>query len=98
MEVVFEVEKSEFSKARDVLLKDEMVAKASVIFKDASTFGIDRNVYFVYVAGLDEACGKAKELMKELGKEVSDDLKEQIVSKIKQEEDSAATGFGSIFG
>ena len=48
MEVVFEVEKSNLSKVKDVLLKDDEISRASVLFKDASSLEIDKNVYFVY--------------------------------------------------
>jgi hypothetical protein len=98
MEVLFEVERNKLSKTKDVLLRDDIVSRASVLFKDASTFDIKRDVYFVYVAGLEEACKKTKDLMKDLGKEVEKKLKEEIIAKIKEEEDSAATGFGAIFG
>jgi hypothetical protein len=98
MEIVFEIEKSALSKVKDVLLKDDLVSRASVLFKDASTFGVDRSVYFVYVAGLEEACKRAKELVKDLGKEADKDMSAKVLAKIKEEEDSAASGFGAIFG
>ena len=98
MEVLFEVERSKLSKATDVLLKDDLVSRASVLFKDSSTFGIKRSSYFIHVSGLEAACKKARELTKELGKEVEGKLRDEVIAKIKEEEDSAASGFGAIFG
>ena len=97
MEVVFEIEKKNLQKVKNVLLKDDTVSRASVLFKEAKTFGFDKDVYYCYVSGLEEACEKAKELMKDLGKVSSKKTKEQVVQKIKQEEESAMTGFGDIF-
>ena len=98
MEALFEIEKNKLSKVQDMLLKDDLVSRASVLFKDASTFGVKKAVYFVYVKGLDEACGRAKELIKDLGKDVDKKLKAEIIKKIADEEDAAASGFGAIFG
>lgn len=97
MEIVFEVEKSNFSEVREILLKDDVVSRASIVFRESGSLGLDNDNYLVYVSGLDEACGKAKELLKELGKEADQKLKEQVIEKIKEDEDSVASGFGTLF-
>ncbi len=98
MEVVFEIEKKNLQKVKDVLLKDDIVSRASVFFKEAESFEFDKDVYFCYVSGLEEACKKAEELVKDLGKVSDEKTKEQVIQKIKQEEESAMAGFGDIFG
>ena len=97
MQVIFEMEKSNLQKAKDILLKDESVNRASVMFKDGNVLGM-KDKYYCYVSGLEEACKKSEELMKDLGKKVDEKTKEQILQKIKQEEDQAMQGFGGIFG
>ena len=96
MEVIFEIEKSNVQKVKDSLLKDEIVNRASIMFKEGNALGLE-NKYYCYVSGVEEACERSKELMKELGKEVDEKTKEEILEKIKQEENQAMQGFGGIF-
>lgn len=98
MEIVFKVKKQNLQKAKDVLLKDEKVSRASVLFKESSSLGFEGDEYFCYISGLEEACEKARELMEGLGEVVNEEEKKKIIGKIKEEEESAMTGFGSIFG
>jgi nitrogen regulatory protein PII len=98
MEIVFKVEKQNLQKVKDVLLKDEKVSRASVLFKESSSLGLEGDEYFCYISGLEEACERAKELMKDLGEVVNEEDMKKIINKIKEEEESAMTGFGNIFG
>ena len=97
MEIIYEIEKSKVQKVKDTLLKDDLVARASILFKDGNALGF-QNKYYCYISGVEEACKKSEELMKDLGKKVDEKTKEQILLKIKQEEDQAIQGFGGIFG
>ncbi len=97
LEVIYEIEKPNLQKVKDVLLKDDVVGRASVLFKDGNALGFE-NKYYCYVSGIEEACKKSEELMKDLGKKVDEKEKEQIIQKIKEEEDKAIQGFGGIFG
>ena len=97
MEILYEIEKSDLQKVKDVLLKDDLVGRASVLFKDGSTLGFG-NKYYCYVSGIEEACKKSEELMENLGKKIKEEEKEKVVQKIKEEENSAIKGFGGIFG
>jgi len=98
MEVVLKIEKQNLQKIKDVLLKDEIVSKASVMFKESKSLGFDGDYYYCYISGLDEACDKAKQLTKDLAKVVDEKNAKEIIEKIKEEEESAMTGFGNIFG
>lgn len=97
MEVAFKINKENLGRAKDALLKDEVVSRASVLFKEAKSLGMDDSNYYCYVSGLEEACERAKELMKDLGEIVKEGELEMIKKKIKEEEESAMEGFGSIF-
>ena len=98
MEVIFKIEKQNLQKVKDVLLKDETVSKASITFKESKSLGLKGNHYYCYILGLEEACDKAKGLIKDLTEIVNEKDAKKIIEKIKVEEESAMTGFGDIFG
>ena len=85
MEIVFKIKKQNLQKVKDVLLKDELVSKASIVFKESKSLGFDEDEYFCYISGLEEACSKAKELVKDLAETVTSVEEEKIISKIKEE-------------
>jgi cobyric acid synthase len=97
LEVVYEIEKSNLQKAKGKVLTDDIVGRASILFKEGNALGAG-NKYYCYISGIEEACKKSEELMKDLGKKVDEKTKEQIIKKIKEEEDKAMHGFGGIFG
>ena len=85
-----------FAKGKDVLLTDDVVGRASLIFKEGSIIGKDG--YYCLLSGTEEQCKRALELVKGLAEEVKDETKSQLIKKIKEEEDRAIEGFGSILG
>lgn len=104
--MVLHIDAEKFAKVKDLLLKDEVVNRASILFKGAEEFGLGDKGYYCCVSGLDTQCKRALELAKgegkekgdELSKEVTGDKKEKILKKIKEEEDKALEGFGGLFG
>ena len=98
MEVVLKIKKQNLQKVKDLLLKDDLISRASVMFKEAKSLGLTRDDYYCYISGVKEVCDKAKTLIKDLGELVKKDEEKKIIDKIKQEEESAMTGFGNIFG
>jgi len=96
MEIVLHFKPENFAKAKNVLLIDDVVGRASLTFKEGSIIGKDG--YYCYLSGTEEQCKKALELAKELAEEVKDETKSQLISKIKEEEDKAISGFGNILG
>jgi hypothetical protein len=98
MEVVYFVERPNYAKVKDSLLADDVVARQSVIFKDAQALDIKKDGFFLKLSGSDEALQKAKEIIGELGKVVDKKEAEEVVNKIKKEEENAAEGFGNILG
>lgn len=95
MEVVLAFESRNMQKLKDVLLKDDAVSRASIVFKEGSIIG--KEGYFCWISGTDEQCKKAIELSKDLAKEVTGKEKEDLVNKIKEEENKASEGMGEIF-
>ena len=96
MEIVLHFKSGNFAKGKDVLLTDDVVGRASMIFKEGSIIGKDG--YYCLLSGTEEQCKRASELVKELAEEVKDETKSQLINKIKEEEDKAIEGFGNILG
>lgn len=96
MEIVLHIKSENFAKVKDILLSDDVVGRASLVFKEGSIIGKDG--YYVYLSGTDEQCKKALELIKGLAEEVKDETRSQLIKKIKEEEEKAIEGFGNIFG
>ena len=96
MEIVLHLKSENFAKAKDVLLRDDIVGRASLTFKEGSVIGKDG--YFCLLSGTEEQCKRALELVKEVAEEVKDETKSQLISKIKEEEEKAVSGFGDILG
>jgi len=108
MEILLLIETKNYSKLRDILLKDDVVSRASITFKDAKSLS-DKEGYYCRISGTEEQCKKALELIKikpeeeggemiELAKEVENKEGEEVIKKIKEEEEKATEGFGGIFG
>ena len=106
MEILLWIETKDYNKLRDILLKDDAVSRASLAFKEAKTLN-EKDGYYCLVSGTDEQCKKTLEIVKikpeegeeiELAKEVEGKEKEEVIKKIKEEQDKAMEGFGGIFG
>lgn len=97
MEVVLQIEAKNLTKVKDILLKDDTVSRASIIFKDAKNFA-GKEGYYCYINGLEDQCKRAIELTKDLAKETTEKEKQEVINKIKEEESKAMEGFGGIFG
>ena len=96
MEIVLHFKSENYAKGKEILLTDDVVGRASMTFKEGSIVGKDG--YYCYLTGTDEQCKRALELVKDLAEEVKDDIKSQLIKKIKEEEEKAIEGFGSILG
>ena len=90
------IETKNFQKAKEILLKDDVVSRASVIFKEAKSM-TGKDGYYCFISGLDGQCKRALEITKDLTAEVKDKEKSDVINKIKEEENKAMEGFGGIF-
>ena len=101
MEALLLMESKNLQKAKDLLLKDDVVSRSSIMWKEAKSFGFSEG-YYCYISGTEDQIKRAIELSKELAKEVKDSQKnkekEIVIGKIKEEQDKALEGFGGIFG
>jgi hypothetical protein len=95
--VIFEVKSAEAGKIQ-TMLQDDIVNRQSIVIRDANSLDIKEAVSYLKVEGSAEGLKRAKELAKELGlKKLPDKKAQKIDAKIKEQEDSAATGLGMIF-
>ncbi len=63
MEKLFFVEMSKLQKVKEILLKDELVSRASIVFKDAKML-TGKEGHYCYISGLEEQCDKALKILK----------------------------------
>jgi len=95
--VIFEIKSAESGKIQ-TMLQDETVNRQSIVIRDATSLDIKGAVSYLKVEGSAEGLKRAEELAKELGmKKLSEKKAKKIEDKIKEQEDSAATGMGMIF-
>jgi hypothetical protein len=95
--VIFEVKAAEAGKI-NTLIKDDLVSRQSIVIRDANSLDIKEEVSYLKIEGSTEGIKRAEELAKELGMKKLPDKKAQTIDeKIKEQEDSAATGMGMIF-
>jgi len=95
--VIFEVKSAEAGKIQ-TMLQDDIVNRQSIVIRDANSLDIKEPVSYLKVEGSVEGLKRAEELAKELGMtKLKDKDAQKIDAKIKEQEDSAATGMGMIF-
>ena len=102
MYVVFEVEKANVRKADDVF-KDDIVSRQSIVVRDSRALDIkefkEKDVQFILIeGGSAEALERAKKLFEGIGKPMPEKDAALVHQKIHDQEESAATGVGMIFG
>jgi hypothetical protein len=95
--VIFEVKSAEAGKINTVI-KDDLVSRQSIVIREANSLDIKGEVSYLKIEGSTEGLKRAEELAKELGmKKLPDKKAKKVDEKIKEQEDSAATGMGMIF-
>ncbi len=98
MKAVFFIEKEKFGGAKNKLYADELVSKQSITVRDNAAIGKSDEGYYVQIDGNEEAIRKARELLKDAGKELKGKDAEEVFGAIEGQESTAAEGFGAIFG
>src|SRR3989338_1034933 len=98
MRILFLVKKENYSKAGDIVFKNDLVSRQSINFRDSKSLGLSGDVYYLDIQGSDEALEEAKKLLKDVASEVTGAEKDKVVDVIEKQEESANAGFGSIFG
>ena len=95
--IIFEIKSDETGKI-DKIIKDDLVSRQSILTRDSSSLNVKGQFSYLKIEGSEEGLKKAQELAKELGLKKLDKKKAKVIDdKIKEQEDSAATGMGMIF-
>ena len=98
MQALFFVPMENYSKVRNIVMNDDTLSRQSLNFRDGNALGIDKEGYYLEIVGNENAIKKARDLLKDLTKEVAGREEDEILKKIAEQEESAMEGFGSIFG
>ncbi len=95
--VIFEVKSAEAGKIQTIL-QDDIVSRQSIVIRDANSLDIKEAASYLKVEGSSDGLKRAEDLAKELGMKKLPVKKAKVIDeKIKEQEDSAATGMGMIF-
>lgn len=101
MEKVYECELEKKNELKKILeaepYAEDSFARAGYKLKDGAAVGEDREKTFLYISASDEFLQKAEEKLKDLVKPVEPEVASRIISKIKEEEESVASGV-AMFG
>lgn len=96
MYTIFEVEKEKAAKIADVL-SDDLISRQTTVIRDGESLGLKDGITYVMIEGSEEALDKSKELFSKEGIEEAEEL-EKAYKAIKEDEEKAASGMGTIFG
>ena len=97
MKVVFFIEKENTNKIKDIVNQDP-IGRQSITFRDNIALGLEKEGNYLLIDGAEEACKEAQEKLKDLAEELEGEEKEEVITKMKELEESAMSGFGGIFG
>lgn len=98
MKAVFFIPAENYSKAKNLVYGDDLLSRQSINFRESKALGLNKEGYYLEIDGSEEAVKRLGELLKDIGKEVDKKEREEVLKKIEEQEESAAQGFGSIFG
>jgi len=98
MKAVFFIPTENFPKVKNAIYGDDLVSRQTINFRESRALGFEKDGYYLEIDGSGEAIKRTKEILGDMGKEVDEKEKEKILKKISEQEESAAEGFGSIFG
>ena len=96
MELLFLVPEKDRKRVEDLLLKDEVASKASIVVRSASVAG--KEGFLVRVVGTPEQCKRAKELLSGVAEVLEGEEKEEAEAAMRSEDERMLEGLGSVFG
>jgi hypothetical protein len=96
MKQVFLVASENKSKAEALLKEDEEINRGSISVKMPESLDMKEDGMFIIIDCSEEMVKKAEELLKDVAEVY--EKKEEVIKKIKDQENSAVEGFGNILG
>lgn len=98
MKAVFFIPAEKYSKAKNLVYGDDLISRQSLNFRESKALGFSKEGYYLEINGSEKAIERLAELLKDIGKETDKKEREEVLKRISEQEESAAQGFGSIFG
>lgn len=80
----------------DEALGDDILSRQSLTVRDARHFGVPGDHVYLFVEGTESGLLRADAVLLEIGERAPGG--EHLYEMLKQEEDAAASGLGSVFG
>ncbi len=96
MYAIFELEKDKTKHIADIL-SDDLISRQTTVVRDGEGLGLDEDITYVMIEGSEDAVEKCKQLFADVEVEETEN-KEEVYKAIKENEDAAAAGVGTIFG
>jgi hypothetical protein len=101
MERVYECDSEKSNELKKILEADpyseDSFARAGYKLKDGTLVGEDKDKIYIYISASEEFLKKADEKLKDLAKPAADEVASRVIAKIKEEEDTVASGV-AMFG
>ncbi|MFH0836035.1 MAG: hypothetical protein V1834_02620 [Candidatus Micrarchaeota archaeon] len=103
-EFVYTVEQKDYAALKKIVEGDSLegvsFARAGYTLRDSKGVGLKGGKYVLYFKTDEETGGKLLEKLKEIASlaEAEGGERETILKAINEQDDAAASGFGSIFG
>lgn len=102
MERLYEVALEKKSAMTKILEADpyaeQSFARAGYRIRDGASLGEDKSKIYLFISSSENFIKKADEALKEVAAIVKNEAAERIIRKIKEEEEAAEQGLGSLFG
>jgi len=97
MRAVFLIAIEKWAEASE-LLKEDQISRQSITSREASTLGLSEKGHVLIIEGQDVVVRKATELLQPLGKTLPPDQEQSALARLREQEEDAAQGLGSILG
>ena len=82
----------------NLLHSDDLVSRQTIRVYDLKNLGLEDQGFVILVEGSEEAVNRAVQLLNGIAEKIEGEEAKRIYEKIKEIEDAASSGFGSIFG
>ena len=93
---VFEV-KLEKDEIISEVISDDLVSRQTISVRDGKSLGMKEDVKYAMIEGSEEAIERAEEIFSEEDVGEAENA-EKVREKIKEEDQAAAEGMGTVFG
>jgi len=98
MKAVFFISSESYSKCKNAVYDDDLLSKQSINFRESKALGMKKEGYYLEIDGSEDSIAHAKKVLGDMAEEADKKERKEVLNKIEEQENSAAQGFGKIFG